>query len=51
MDRSLFLVPFPDCVLALVKGSSVWGPPLDSVVMISANKKTVTWGVVLRAEP
>lgn len=51
MDRSLFLVLLSDCVLALVKGSSVWGSPLDSVVMISANKKTATCGVVLRAEP
>lgn len=51
MDRTLFLVSLPDCVLALLKGFSVWGPPLDSVVMISANKRTARCGVLLRAEP
>lgn len=51
MDRSWFLVLLPDCVLALVKGSRVRGPPLDSVVMISANKRSARCGVVLRAEP
>lgn len=37
-DTSLPLALLPDCVLALDKGSSVGGPPLDSELMISANK-------------
>lgn len=51
MDACSFLVLLPDCVLAWVTGSSVWGPPLDSVVRISANKQTARCSVVLGAEP
>lgn len=35
-DTSFSLVLLPDCILAPDKGSSVWAPPLDSELMISA---------------